>query len=62
MLLFLIKQHAVAVTFKVRVGYLVAEFLALALVVLGFLQPAGAVAAFFLEPFKNRLDDFLVLI
>lgn len=62
MLFFLIEQETVTITLKVRIFYLLAKFFALAFVVFGFLAAAGTVAAVALEPLKNRLDKFLVLI
>jgi hypothetical protein len=52
----------VAIPFKIRVGYLLAELLALALVVFGLFAPAGTVAAVTLQPLEYCLDEFLIFI
>ena len=51
-----------AIALEIRVGNLLPEFLANALIVLRPLQSAGAVAARALQPFPDGLYQFLVVI
>ena len=51
-----------AKTFEIGVSYLLPEFLANALVFLGSLQTAGAVATGALQTFLDHLDHFLVIV
>ena len=51
-----------AVTFKVRVGDLLAEFFTDALVLLAALQPAGTVTAGTLQSISDYLYHFLIFI
>ena len=51
-----------AVAFEIRIGNLLPEFLTHALIVLGSLQPAGAIATGSFQAIPNGLDHFLVLI
>ena len=51
-----------AVTLEVRVGHLLTEFFADALVFLGSFQTAGAVATGALQTFLDHLDHFLVIV
>ena len=51
-----------AISFEVRVGHLVTEFLADALVLFRALQTAWTVAAFGLEAFADHRHDFLVFV
>ena len=51
-----------AIALEIGVSHLFAEFLADALVFLGTLQTAGAVAAGTLEAFLDHLNHFLVII
>ena len=51
-----------AVSLKVGIGYLVAEFFAHALVVLDPLDPAGTVAVLFRKRFAQSFDDFAVFV
>ena len=55
-------QHTVAIALKVGVGHLLLEFLADALVFLGFGQAAGAVAVLGLQPGLDAGHDLLVLV
>lgn len=55
-------KHTVTVSFKVGVGYLLAEFLANALVFLCSFKAAGAVSTRPFEPFLYALNDFLVFV
>ena len=58
----LIVETAMAISFEVRVGHLVTEFLADALVLFRALQTAWTVAAFGLETFADHRHDFLVFV
>ena len=60
-LIFIIKA-AMAISFEVRVGHLVTELLADALVLFRALQTAWTVAAFGLEAFADHRHDFLVFV
>ena len=51
-----------AITLEIGVGHLLPEFLANALVFLGSLQTAGAVATGALQTFFDHLDHFLVIV
>ena len=51
-----------AIALEIGVSNLLPEFLADALVFLGPLQTAGAVAAGALQAFLNHLDHFLVIV
>ena len=51
-----------AVTGEIRIGDLLLEFLADALVFLGPLQTAGAVTTGALQAFLDHLDHFLVIV
>ena len=55
-------QHAVAIALEIRICDLFPEFLADALVLLGALQAAGAVATGALQTVLHHLDHFLILI
>ena len=51
-----------AIALEIRVGNLLTEFLADALVILSSFQTAGAVAAGALQAFFDHLDHFLVIV
>ncbi len=51
---------AIALVFGI--SYLIAEFLAHAIVFLGILKPAGAVAAFLENALANLINDLSILI
>ena len=51
-----------AISLEIRVGHLLPEFLANALVFFGSLQTAGAVATGALQTFLDHLDHFLVIV
>ena len=51
-----------AITLEIGVSHLLPEFLADALVFLGSLQTAGAVATGALQAFLDHLDHFLVIV
>ena len=51
-----------AITLEIGVGHLLPEFLANALIFLGSLQAAGAVATGALQTFLDHLDHFLVIV
>lgn len=55
-------EPAVAISFKFRIGDLIAEFLAHAEVVFGFLQSARAVALALSETCADAVNYFLVLV
>ena len=56
----LVVEHAVAVALEVRIGDLLPEFFADALVFLGAFQAAGAVAAGVLQALFYSVDHVLV--
>ena len=60
--LILVIQQAVAVTLKIGVRNLLPEFLTNALIILGTVQPAGAIAAGALQAVPDGLDHFFVFI
>ena len=51
-----------AVTFKVRIGNLFAEFLADALIILGSLQTTGAISASALQSFTDAVHHILIFV
>ena len=61
-LLFLIIQHAVAVSLKLRVCDLITEFLAHAFVFLKFSDAARTVTALLLQTFLHAFYNFLIFI
>ena len=60
--LVLIIEHAMAKTLKVGVNNLLTEFLADALILLGALETAGAIAAGALQTLPDGSDNFLIFI
>ena len=58
----LLIEHAMAVALKIRVGNLLPKFLTDALIVLGAIQSAGAVAAGTLQTFPDGTHHLFILI